>query len=435
MSRGKDARPFNIAIAGLGTVGGGVARLLAENADLLAARCGRPLRLVAVSARDRGRDRGLDLGAVRWVDNARALAAAEGVDLLVEAIGGADGIALDLAERSLAIGRHLVTANKALIAHHGHHLAVVAEASGATLAFEGAVAGGIPVIEALRGSLAGNRLSAVYGILNGTCNYLLSGMAESGRPFQTVLEEAQALGYAEADPGFDIDGIDAAHKIAILAALAFGARVDFKAGYTEGVRAITPDDIKYAAELGYRIKLLGLARLVDGRLEQRVHPCLVDARSPIARVDGVLNAVVAQGDFAGQTVFEGSGAGAGPTASAVVGDIVRIVRGGGGPAFSLPADQLASLPRAPMEDHCGASYVRLRVLDKPGVIADISAILRDSSVSLESLIQRGRAPDAEVAVVMVTHECRESAMQAALCRIAGLATVTEPPLMIRIEEV
>jgi homoserine dehydrogenase len=426
--------PLNIAVAGLGTVGAGVARLLKENAKSLERRCGRTLNLVAVSARKRKRDRGVDLAGVKWFDDPVAMAKAKGIDVVVELIGGSDGIARAVAEAAIKAGRHVVTANKALLAHHGYELAKAAEKKGVQLAFEAAVAGGIPIIKALREGLAGNKVSRVYGILNGTCNYILTEMRLSRREFGDVLKEAQAKGYAEADPSFDVDGIDAAHKLAVLAAVAFGARVNFKAVHVEGIRRVSAMDIAFAHELGFRIKLLGLARRTAAGIEQRVHPCLVRLNTPIAHVDGVFNAVVAEGDFVGQAVFQGRGAGQGPTASAVASDLVDIARGSRVPAFSVPADALEAAKAVPMTSHVGAYYIRLMVTDRPGVIADVTAAFRDASISLESMLQRSRDPKEAVPVVLVTHETRESAMRRALAKIAALDTVQEPPHVIRIEE-
>ena len=337
--------------------------------------------------------------------------------------------------------KSLVTANKALIAHHGLELARAAEAAGVELCFEAAGAGGIPIIKALREGLAGNRLSRVYGILNGTCNYILTEMQESGRNFAGVLQEAQALGYAEADPSFDVDGVDAAHKLALLTAVAYGCAVNFDDIYREGIRHITSRDIACAEELGCRIKLLGITRRLDGEgkgsVEQRVHPCLIPAGVPLAHVEGVLNAVAVEGDFVGPTMLEGAGAGSLPTASAVVADIVDMARGLRIPAFGRPVAELEDVPSAPMENHRGAYYIRLSVADKPGVIADISAILRDGDISMESMLQHSRAdaPSCAVTVVMTTHETREAAMTEALTKIAAIDSVEEPPVMIRMEAV
>ncbi len=425
---------LKIAVAGLGTVGTGTVQLLERQAELLSLRAGRHIIVAAVSARDRRRDRGIDLSAVRWYEDAVAMAADPEIDAVVELIGGAEGVALAVIETALSHKKHVVTANKALMAEHGTRLAAQAEEAGVALAFEAAVAGGIPVIKTLRESLAGNRLSRVYGILNGTSNYILTTMRESGREFTEVLGEAQKLGYAEADPSFDIDGIDAAHKLAILASVAFGRPVDLAGVYTEGIRHVSRLDIEFADELGYRIKLLGIARLTEHGLEQRVHPCMVRRETPIAAVEGVFNAVVAEGDFVGRVVLEGRGAGAVPTASSVAADLVDIAAGRHVPAFGVPTAALAELPAAPMERHQGAYYIRLMVVDQPGVIADVAAALRDEHVSLESMIQRGRAPGEAVPVVLTTHSTVEAAMRRALDKIAALDTVLEPPRMIRVED-
>jgi len=425
--------PLKLGVAGLGTVGLGLVNLLRANADLITARAGRPIEVTAVSARDRSRDRGVDFSGLDWHGDAVALATSPKVDVVVELMGGADGPARGLVEAALRAGKPVVTANKALLATHGAALAKLAEAQGVPLAYEAAVAGGIPAIKALREGLAGNRISRVAGILNGTCNYILTEMRLKGLPFETVLSTAQELGYAEADPAFDIDGVDAAHKLAILAALAFGHQVDLAAIHVEGIRRVSALDIALAGELGYRIKLLGIASREEGGVTARVHPCMVPAGSPIASVDGVFNAVLAEGDAVGRVVLQGRGAGAGPTASAVVADLVDIARGRFAPVWGAATDTLDAAPGLPMERHRGAYYLRLMVLDQPGVIADVTGALRDARISLESMLQRGRAPGEAVPVVMVTHECEEGQMQAALARIAGLASVVEPPAMIRIE--
>jgi homoserine dehydrogenase len=428
--------PLRIGVAGLGTVGAGLVRLLQANAEIVAARAGRPVVVAAVSARDRGRDRGLDLGEARWHEDPVSLAAEPGLDAVVELIGGSEGPARHLVEAALRAGRPVVTANKALLAIHGAELAELAAAKGAPLAFEAAVAGGIPVIKALREGLAANRIGRVAGILNGTCNYILSTMRGQRRDFAEVLAEAQRLGYAEADPAFDIDGVDAAHKLSILAALAFGRPVDFAAVHVEGIRDISALDIALAEELGYRIKLLGIASCEPGGgVSARVHPCMVPVSAPIATVDGVFNAVVAEGDFAGRLVLEGRGAGAGPTASAVAADLIDLARGRRAPVWGAEASILggAAAPSVPMERHVGAYYLRLMVLDRPGVIADVTGILRDHDISLEAMLQRARAPGEAVPVVLTTHACGEASMRAALARLAALEAVLERPALIRIE--
>ncbi len=426
--------PLKIAVAGLGTVGAGTLQLLQRQTELLARRAGRRLLVTAVSARDRQRERGVELSAARWYEDAAAMAADPEIDVVVELIGGAEGIARQVVETALDHGKHVVTANKALMAHDGTRLAARAEEKGVTLSFEAAVAGGIPVVKALREGLAGNRLERLYGILNGTSNYILTTMRESAREFAEVLAEAQKLGYAEADPSFDIDGIDAAHKLAILASVGFGRPVDLAGVYAEGIRHVSRLDIEFAEELGYRIKLLGIARLTEDGLEQRVHPCMVPQASPIAAVEGVYNAVVAEGDFVGRVLLHGRGAGALPTASAVVADLVDIAAGRHAAAFGVPILDLSPIPGVPIERHQGAYYIRLMVVDQPGVIADVAAALRDQQVSMESMIQRGRAPGEAVPVVLTTHVTVEAAMRRALHKIEALDTVLEPPRLIRIED-
>ncbi len=425
--------PLKVAVAGLGVVGAETVRLIAEQGEILTRRCGRPVIVTAVSARERGRDRGISLDGIEWFDDSATMARDADADVICELIGGSDGIARDVCDAAMAAGRHVVTANKALIAMHGAGLGNTADAAGLTLAYEAAVAGGIPIIKALREGLAANRVTHLQGILNGTCNYILTVMRETGRDFSEILAEAQAHGYAEADPTFDVDGIDAAHKLAILTSVAFGCVIDFDAVHIEGIRHIDAIDIRFATELGYRIKLLGIAEMTDGGIQQRVHPAMVPIEAPIASVEGVFNGVVTEGDFVGTTMFEGRGAGAGPTASAVVADIVDIARGRGTPTFGVPTEELQTLRVAPMDERIGLYYVRVMVHDKPGIFADIAGALRDSQISIESAIQRGRAEGGIVPVVLTTHETKEAAMQHALGLIGALDSVAETPRMIRIE--
>lgn len=430
----EDRKPLRVGIAGLGVVGAGVVGVLQRNAKEIAARAGRPIEVVAVAARDRTRDRGVDLSQVSWADTAADLTGRNDIDVFVELIGGSEGVAREAVESALARSLPVVTANKALLAHHGAALARMAEAKGVTLAFEAAVAGGIPIIKVLREGLAANRFSRVYGILNGTCNYILTKMRQEGRDFADVLTDAQKLGYAEADPTFDVEGIDAAHKLSILAAVAFGADVAFDKVHVEGIRHVSAVDIAFAEELGYRIKLLGIAARTDAGLEQRVHPCMVPVDSAIASVEDVYNAVVAEGDAVGTSMLVGRGAGAGPTASAVVSDLIDLARGVTVPTFAVPVGDMESIPSVSIDKHRGAYYVRLMVLDQPGVIADIAGALRDEKVSMEAMIQRGRNPGEIVPVVLTTHETDEAAMRRALARIDAIPAVTEPPRVIRIME-
>ena len=426
-------KQIHIGIAGLGTVGSGVVEVLQKNQALLAARSGVELQVSAVSARNKNQQRAVSLDGLRWVDNAVDLAKDPAIDLVVEVIGGSEGIAHEVCETALKHKKHVVTANKALIAHHGVKLAQLAEDNGVKLTFEAAVAGGIPIVKSLKEGLAANRIQRVCGIMNGTCNYILTSMLSTGRDFSEVLKEAQDLGYAEADPSFDIDGIDTAHKLAILTSLAYGTPVNIDNMYIEGIRHITLSDIIHAEELGYKIKLLGICDETEHGIEQRVHPCMVPADTPIASVDGVFNAVFVEGDFVGKTMFEGPGAGMGATASAVVADIVDIASGRASHPFNVPVKSLSPKPFAPISERKGEYYIRLAVLDKPGVMADITAILRDEQISLEAVQQKAHKPDEPVDLVLVTHETPESAMKRALDAIGALPTVTKMPYTIRIE--
>jgi len=426
------AEKLRIALAGLGTVGGGVVKLLAENAGLIERRAGRGIEIVAVSARDRTRDRGVDISHFEWVDDTAALATRDDVDAVVELIGGSDGPALTLARATLGRGKALVTANKAMLAHHGLELATAAETAGTALKYEAAVAGGIPVIKGLREGAAANVIQHVYGVLNGTCNYILTTMESAGRDFMDVLHEAQALGYAEADPSFDIDGVDAAHKLSILSSLAFGAELDFGSVAITGIRHVIAADIAEALALGYRVRLVGLGEAGPKGLFQRVHPCLVPLDHPLAHVTGSLNAVVAEGNYVGRLLFQGRGAGEGPTASAVVADLIDIARGEYGPAFAMPVRNLAKLDAAPAGERRGRAYLRFSVADRPGVLAELTAAMRDAGVSIESLIQRGVGTDGNVLIVMLTHEGPERCVTHALEKLEGSPSLLGPPMLMHI---
>ena len=425
------AKALRVALAGLGTVGGGVIRVLDANRDLIERRAGRAIEVVAISARDRNKDRGIDLSAFQWFDDTAALADAD-ADVVVELIGGSDGPALTLARRTIAAGKGLVTANKAMLAHHGLELADAAERAGSALKFEAAVAGGIPVVKGLREGAAANAIERVYGILNGTCNFILSKMEAEGRDFGDVLAEAQALGFAEADPSFDIDGIDAAHKLSILASLAFGTAPSFGDVAVSGVRDLIAADIAEAAALGYRVRLVGVAEADSHGLFQRVHAHLVPAGHPLAHVTGATNAVVADGNFVGRLLFQGAGAGEGPTASAVVADLIDIARGEFGPAFAMPAASLIAAAPADSGERRARAYLRFTVADRVGVLAEIAAAMRDAGVSIESLIQRGAQADGKVLVVIVTHEGPERAIAAALERLRGSQSVFGEPMWMDI---
>lgn len=429
------SRTVRIAIAGLGTVGAGVAELLQRNSAVLASRCGAAFELVAVSARNATAERKAVAGNAVWVEDARTLATRDDIDIIVETIGGSEGIAKDLVESALAHGKHVVTANKALIAHHGAALAARAEAQNVQLAMEAAVAGGIPVLQALRTGLAANRFARVAGILNGTCNYILTTMQHEGREFADVLADAQAKGYAEADPAFDIDGVDAAHKLAILAALSYGTAPSIDAVHIEGIRTITQRDIAYAAELGYRIRLLGIAAQSEEGISTRVHPCLVPQQSPLGLTEGVFNAVQVEGDAVGRIFLQGRGAGGQPTASAVVSDILAIARGERWPTFTVNAAALATAHTVPMQQHRCGYYIRLTVADEPGVLADVTRIFADESISVQSIIQHTHEGPSPAQVVITTHTTQEKAMQQALQKIHALKRVIEPPMMLRMEMV
>jgi len=423
--------PLRIALAGLGTVGAGVIRLLDTNGALIARRAGRPIEIVAVSARDRSKDRGVDIERFAWVDDTTALAQS-GADVVVELVGGSDGPALTLARATLGAGKSFVTANKAMLAHHGLELSRLAEGAGVALKFEAAVAGGVPVIKGLREGAAANVIERVYGILNGTCNFILSKMEAEGRDFAEVLAEAQALGFAEADPSFDIDGVDAAHKLSLLASLAFGTQPAFADVAASGIRHVLAADIAEAAALGYRVRLLGIAEADEAGLFQRVHPHLVPMDHPLAHVTGATNAVVAEGNFVGRLLFQGAGAGDGPTASAVVADLIDIARGEFGPAFAMPADSLTEQAPADTGDRRGRAYVRFTVADRVGVLAEIAAAMRDAGVSIESLMQRGAMADGSVLVAIVTHEGPERAVAQALERLRGSQSLVGQPLWMHI---
>jgi homoserine dehydrogenase len=428
---------LRIGIAGLGTVGAGVLDILKAHGRLVEQRAGVPVTLSAVSARSRNKNRGHDLNAITWHDNPVALAASPGIDVFVELIGGDSGPAKDAVEAAINAGKHVVTANKALLAHHGAALAKAAENANVALNFEAAVAGGIPVIKTLREGLVGNAPRKLFGILNGTCNYILTKMGSEGRSFTDVLKEAQALGYAEADPTFDVGGFDTAHKLAILASLAFGMEVNVKEIAIEGITGITLDDIRNASEMGYKIKLLGVAVRHDQGVEQRVHPTLVRKGSPLADTDGVFNAVVIKGDFVGDLMLEGRGAGSHPTASAVVADIVDIARGDRRPVFGIPSAAMKPFKAPPLKAHEGGFYVALQLRDKPGAVAAVAGILADEKISIESIVQRGRPVAEEVRdtaqFTLITHDTLEASIRKAISRIEKDGHVTGHPRVIRIE--
>jgi homoserine dehydrogenase len=429
------SEPLRIAIAGLGTVGRGVVKGLQQDAALLQARAGRPLQLVAVSARDKHKDRGIALPAdIVWCEDATQLLE-QPIDLLVELIGGAHGIAKTLVEGALAKGIDVVTANKALIAKHGLQLAQLAEAHHTDLRFDAAVAGGIPIIDVMQHGVAANRFERICGILNGTCNYILSHMQSRGIAFDEALAQAQAQGFAETDPSTDIDGMDTAHKLAILTSLAFGTQPALESVQLRGIRSIDALDIKAASDLGFRIKLLGVAQpLPDGRILQRVEPCLLPKDAPLARIIGAFNAVQLEGHALGRLLLEGQGAGELPTASSVLSDILQIARGSQTEVFTVPAAELQPLAPATADAMQCRHYIRLSVRDEAGVLAAIAGVFAKHTISVESLIQREHQPDAPTSIVIITHECSAAAVQDALSAIAALPIVTHPPQHLPIQE-
>ena len=436
--------PLRIGLAGLGTVGVSVARLIARQAEALEASCGRPIEIVAVTARSPNRDRGIDLSRVRWSADPVTLAADPAIDVFVELMGGEGDPAKAAVEAALAAGKSVVTANKALLARHGAALAQLAERNGSALNFEAAVAGGIPIVKTLREGLVGNSVTRVYGILNGTCNYILTRMEQENLSFAECLSDAQRLGYAEADPSFDIEGHDTAQKLAILASLAFATRVDPEAVYVEGISSITPEDLQAADELGYRIKLLGVAVRTENGIEQRVHPTMVPKKSAIAQVMGVTNAVTIDADAVREITLVGPGAGGEATASAVVSDIGDIARGSGARPFGRPCAKLGVSEKAPMQRHEGGYYIRMLAVDRPGTAARIATHLAEEMISLESIVQRHPGPrphggdrpgdGAAVPVILITYATTEDAVRRALAQVEAEKVIEGKPQLIRIEK-
>ena len=425
---------LKVAVAGLGNVGVGVVKILEEHKDLIADRAGRSIEITAVSARSQTQDRGVDLSSYTWVKNAADMADMEDVNVVVELIGGEDGIAYTLSQNTLKNGKSLVTANKAMVAHHGAVLANLAQDNNVALRYEAAVAGGIPIIKAIGEGLAANRLSQVYGIMNGTTNYMLTHMESRGLNYEEILEEVTELGYLEADPALDLDGIDAAHKLAILSSVAFGTKTDFDNIYIEGIRKIEGIDIENAKELGFRIKLLGITKYENGTLSQRVHPVMIDRTLPIASVMDGFNALVVDGDYIDRTFYQGRGAGEGPTASAVVADLIDIARGHVGPAFFKPASKLVDAAPVSINQRRGSYYVRILTNDEAGALADITAEMKKAGVSVDNMLQKPAGQDGKVYVAIATHDTTETAMKDAVNRIDELSIVSEPSMSIRIEK-
>ncbi|MCC0078313.1 MAG: homoserine dehydrogenase [Rhodobacter sp.] len=425
--------PLRLGIAGLGTVGIGVVKIVQAHPELLARRGGRPVEIVAVSASSRTKNRGADISAYAWEDDPVQLARRDDVDLVVELIGGENGVAKALVETALKNGKDVVTANKALLSHHGNALAALAESKGRSLRFEAAVAGGIPVIKALTEGLAGNAIKRVMGVMNGTCNYILTRMESARLPYDVVFEEARKLGYLEADPNLDVGGIDAGHKLSLLSAIAFGTRVDFDSMVLQGIGSVSIDDIQLARDMGFSIKLLGVAQMTGRGLEQRMTPCLVPETHPLGQLQGGTNMVVIEGDSVGQIVLRGAGAGEGPTASAVMGDVMDIARGITIPTFGQPAETLAQAPAAVVST--GAPwYLRMTLLDKPGALAKIATALGDSGISIDRMRQYSH-DDAHAPVLIVTHKATSDDIAMALERFEGTGVLVGEPVAMRIEEV
>jgi len=432
-------KPINVGLLGIGTVGSGTFRVLQRNSEEISRRAGREIRIAVVADKDLDRARQIVGSAARVTGDANEVVADPAIDIVVELIGGT-GIAKELILKAIANGKHVVTANKSLLAQHGNEIVAAAQSRDVMVAFEAAVGGGIPIIKALREGLAANRIEWIAGIINGTSNFILSEMREKGASFGDVLKEAQRLGYAEADPTFDIEGVDAAHKLTIMAAISFGIPMQFKAAYTEGISRLAQEDIRYAEELGYRIKLLGITRRAAKGIELRVHPTLIPSRRLIANVEGVMNAILVKGDAVGQTMYYGAGAGAEPTASAVVADLVDVTRMLTSdpehrvPHLAFQPDRLSDTPILPMDEVETACYLRLRVLDKPGVLADVARILADGKISIEAMVQKEpNAGEEQVDIVMLTNVAPEKNVNAAIARIEALPVVVGKATRIRIE--
>jgi Homoserine dehydrogenase len=432
-------KPVNVGLLGLGTVGGGTVNVLKRNAEEIARRAGRGIVITHAAARDISKARICDTTGITLTTDPREVVDNQDIDVVVELIGG-DGLAKEMVVRAIENGKHVVTANKALIARHGNQIFAQAQKKGVMVAFEAAVAGGIPIIKAIREGLAANRIEWLAGIINGTGNFILTEMRDKGRDFADVLAEAQKLGYAEADPTYDVEGIDAAHKLTILAAIAFGIPLQFDKVYTEGITRITREDVAYAEQLGYRIKHLGVARRTAAGIELRVHPTLIPARRLIANVDGVMNSVLVKGDAVGPTLYYGAGAGAEPTASAVVADLVDVVRtltsdpNNRVPHLAFQPDALHDIPILPMAQVETAYYLRLQAQDKPGVLADVTRILGDLDISIEAVIQKEPSEqDSSVAVIMLTRRVREEKMNQAIAHIEALAAISAPVMRMRME--
>ena len=427
------SEPLRLGIAGLGTVGVGIVRIVQKHAELLTTRAGRPVVISAVSARSKSKDRGVDLSAYAWEDDPVALAARPDIDVFVEVMGGSEGPAKDATEAAIKAGKDVVSANKALLATHGQMLAELAEDAGRVIRFEAAVAGGIPVVKSLTEGLAGNEITRVMGVMNGSCNYILTRMEDAGLSYEAVFDEANELGYLEADPELDVGGIDAGHKLALLSSIAFGTQVDFDAVELEGIGSVTIEDIRQAADMGFKIKLLGVAQMTGRGLEQRMSPCLVPETSPLGQLQGGTNMIVLEGDAVEQVVLRGPGAGEGPTASAVMGDVMDIARGLRMTTFGQPANTLRKA-RAARAAVAAPYYLRMQLLDKPGALAKVAHVMGDAGISIDRMRQYGH-DDTAAPVLIVTHKTTRTALEEALADFKTTGVVTGDPVAIRIEAV
>lgn len=427
--------PLKIGVAGLGTVGIGVIKILQSNHEIIANRCGRDIKIISIHARTKDKDRDIDLKAYKWAKDLQSMANDDDVDCIIECIGGSEGVVKEFVQSALQNGKNVVTANKALMAIHGVELSKIAEENNVALMYEAAIAGGIPIVKTIREGLAANNIHTIFGILNGTCNYILTTMEKTGRDFDDVLKEAQNLGYAESDPTFDIDGIDSAHKLALLTALAFGVKPDFEALEISGIRYISAGDIKAVKELGYRIKLLGVTKKLDDKIMQVVEPCLVPINSAIANVDDSYNAIFVDSDFCEKTFLQGRGAGEGPTASSIVADIIDIAKNNIIPAFGKPIENLEQIALQGFENVKGACYIRLIVKDQSGVLAKVTRELAQLDISIDSIIQRGHNDDGNASVIIITQNIVFSHASKAINLLEQNDIVLQKPLLMRIEEI
>ena len=426
-------KPLRIGIAGLGTVGRGVVKILHKNKNLLRKRARRPIEVIAVSAKNKAKNRGISLESYNWENDPRVLACREDIDVFVELIGGHEGIAIEATKAAINSGKDVITANKAMLAHHGHELALQAESKGSAIRFEAAVAGGIPVVKCLTEGLAGNNVDRIIGVMNGTCNYILTRMESSGLSFEDIFAEAADLGYLEADPNLDVGGIDAGHKLSILASIAFGSQVNFGSVELEGINQISVEDIRQAADMGFRIKLLGIAKMTSRGLEQRMSPCLVPAESPLGQLEGGTNMIILEGDQVGQIILRGQGAGESPTSSAVLADIIDLAREIRPPIFGQPAKELTLFPPAKSESQT-PFYLRLQLLDQPGALSKVAAILGKSDVSIDRMRQYGH-DDETAPLVILTHKTTRESVDSAVSALPETRVLKGNPVALRIENV